>query len=177
MSTHFARYLFSALLIAALSACGGSDDSPSPTSPTASSMTMTHWGVDFSAGYSPSDVNDTPIDWADQDGYTVTWSDTGYVTGEAYGSGIWFSNSGNVTDPAGLVVYIEDLGDVALSSVTSVPGNWHSVADPMPALQVDHVYVVKTQDGYAKFKVQSMDTAAMDWPVTVTYQFSSSTSF
>ncbi len=127
-------------------------------------------GVDFSTAAANAD-------WEDQDGYATTWpSGATYVDGEEYGSGLWYSN--NVYDTTNTYTYIQSFGDVSLDSITSVDTTkWLAYNAPLQSLQIGHVYVVKTRDGYAKFKVISIDTTSSDWSFTAEYKYSSTTSF
>ena len=150
------------------------DRSTSTTPPVTSSSTkktiVDHFGgIDFSE-------DDTNPVWEKQDGYAVTWSPTNYVQGEEYGKAIWYSN--NAIDPSNTYIYIQSLGNVSLDSVSSVDTTaWHLASDPLQSLQKDSVYVVKTLDGYAKFKVLSLDFVSEDWNFEAEYQYSSTTNF
>ncbi|MEA2099650.1 MAG: hypothetical protein U9P72_05940, partial [Campylobacterota bacterium] len=133
---------------------------------TVEQLVIDHYnGVDFSA-------KGTGVD-----GYTTTWSPTGYyVDGEEYGSGLWYSNG--LYDITQTYVYIQSFGDVSLDSITSVNTTaWHPYGDALESLQLNHVYVVKTEDGYVKFKVLSLDSQSDNWNFTASYQFSSNTIF
>ena len=181
MSLLFKKY-FVILVTIFMVGCGSSSDDSSPTSSDGSDsssnasysqMTISHMnGADFSEG-------GTAADWELQDGYTTVWSSTGYyVSGESYGSGVWYSN--NVSDDQSAVIYIQALGNVDLNSVTSVDTTaWHTYGTPLQSLQVNNVYVVKTRDGYAKFKVVSLDlnSSSFDWGFTADYKYSATTSF
>ena len=99
-----------------------------------------------------------------------------YVDGEEYGSGLWYSNG--VYDSTQTYEYIQSFGDVSLASVTSVnTTTWHPYGTALQSLQLNHVYVVKTEDGYAKFKVLSLDSVSDNWNFTASYEYSSTTSF
>ncbi len=159
---------------------------PTPASPVASTVLMGHFnGVDFSAGEGEeaSCNSTTSVAWENQDAYIITWAPTsaGYVTGEADATGaavaglVWYNS--NEADPAGINYYLQDMGAVSLDSVTSVPGNWPLLSDPVAALKVGSTYVVKTLDGYAKFNVSAIDTTLTCTPVTVSYVASTSTTF
>jgi len=126
-------------------------------------------GVDFSE-------DDNNATWDKQDGYTVTWSPTTYIEGEEKDKAIWYSN--NVLDTTNTYIYIQSLGKVSLDSVTSVDTTaWHLSTEPLQSLQKDFVYVVKTLDGYAKFKVISLDFVSEEWNFKAEYQYSSTTNF
>ena len=171
MSLLFKKY-FVILITVFLVGCGSSSDDDSTGSSSYSQMVISHFnGADFSE-------SSTTTEWEKQDGYTTSWSPTtSYVSGESYGSGLWYSNS--VYDDQSAVVYIQSLGNVDLDSVESVDTNsWHAYGTPLQSLQVNNVYVVKTRDGYAKFKVVSLDlNSSTDWNFTADYEYSSTTSF
>jgi len=142
-----------------------------PSNTTTKRLTIGHsGGVDFSE-------NNTNVEWEKQDGYTVTWSPSGkYVAGEKNGNGVWYQN--NVSDTTNTYIYIQSLGKVKLSSVTSVDITaWHPYDTALKSLQKDNVYVVKTKDGYAKFKVLSIDFTSNNWNFKAEYQYSQTTSF
>jgi hypothetical protein len=144
---------------------------------TSQQTNLTHEGFDFSAGAA------APNDWNSTDGYITVWAARAYPAGYAYGAGFWWTPA----DSDSSVIPIQDMGTVALSSVTAVPSNWAYVAGTGDyPLMTDHVYVVKARDGYAKFKVLSMSGMeyAVDtnwdpfrWTVAVEYAYTSGTSF
>ena len=173
MSLLFKKY-FVILVAVFIVGCGSSsdDDSTGSSGSSYSQMVISHFnGADFSESA-------TSTDWEEQDGYATAWPTGGsYVDGEAWGSGLWYSN--NVYDDQSAVTYIQSLGNVDLDTVTTVDTNsWHTYGDPLQSLQVNNVYVVKTRDGYAKFKVVSLDlNSSTDWNFTADYKYSSTTSF
>lgn len=144
--------------------------------PKASQTLLTHEGFDFSAGAAPAN-------WDATDGYITVWTTKDYPAGYAYGGGFWWSPY----DSSGSETPIKDMGEVALSSVTSVPTDWTYVSGSgVYPLMANHVYVVKARDGYAKFKVISLsglEYAAESnwdpsrWQVTVEYGYTAGTSF
>jgi len=141
----------------------------STTSKTFDKITVAHnSGVDF------SEKNNTN-DFKMQDGYAVPWSPTSvYATGEKWGSGVWYVN--NVTDSTNTHIYIQELGNIDLSSVSSVDKTaWLPYGSKLKSLQIGYVYVVKTKDGYAKFKVQSVNVK--DWSFIATYSYSKNGTF
>lgn len=162
---------FITLLTVFLVGCGSSSDDSSTSGSSTNTITIGHMGgVDFSE-------DSTNADWEQQDGYTTTWSQNGYyISGEEYGSGLWYSN--NVYDTTSTYLYIQSFGNVSLDSITSVDTNaWHPYGTALQSLQLNHVYVVKTRDGYAKFKVTSLNPNGEDWNFTAEYVYSKTTSF
>ena len=126
-------------------------------------------GIDFSEDNNFS-VGDK------QDGYAVVWSPTTYVEGEEWGKGVWFNV--NVSDATNTYIYIQSLGDVSLDSVTSIDTTaWHLASNALKSLEENNVYVVKTKDGYAKFKVLSIDFISDNWNFTAEYKYSSTRNF
>lgn len=126
-------------------------------------------GIDFSKDNNLSNGEE-------QDGYAVVWSPSKYVTGEEYGKGIWYNT--NVSDPSNTYRYIQALGEVDLDSVTSIDTTaWYPYNDALKSLQKNEVYVVKTRDGYAKFKVLSVDFISSDWNFEAEYVFSPTNTF
>jgi hypothetical protein len=162
------KYLIIGLLLIGFTGCGSSNTS----SEGFERITISHMGgVDFSE-------NSSEAEWDNQDGYTVAWSPTGmYLSGEARDSGLlWYSN--NASDNTS--IYLQDLGVVTLASVKSIDETqWLSSTEAQPALKIGHVYVVKTRDGFAKFKVIEfdLDEENFNWSFTAEYVFSTSTTF
>ena len=113
----------------------------------------------------------------EQDGYAADWSPTEeYVAGEQSGSGLWYHN--NVRDEMNHYIYIQSFGDIDLATITEVDENaWLPANSKLKSLQIDDVYVVKTHDGYAKFKVVSLDADKDGGTFVATYQYSETTSF
>ena len=147
--------------------CPASTDSTgdlTSTDSTTKEMILVHAGVDFSADA----VGDAIVDPNNnRDGETIAWPpspNTWYYSD----TDVWFRPTAN-TDQAS---FTKDMGAVTLSSVTTVPTTWDGGVDQdLPALQVDHVYVVKCLDGYAKFLVKAIRTDP-DWEADVEYVFS-----
>ena len=132
-------------------------------------LILVHGGVDFSADA----VGDAIVDPNNnRDGETIGWPpspNTWYYSLTE----VWFRPTAN-TDEAS---FTKDMGAVTLSSVTTVPTTWDGGVDQdLPALQVDHVYVVKCLDGYAKFLVKAIRTDP-DWEADVEYAFTSGNTF
>lgn len=144
--------------------------------PKSSQVTLTHDGFDFSAGA-------TAANWDVTDGYLTVWTNQDYPSGHAYGSGIWWSPY----DTSSTETPIQDMGEVALASVTTIPTNWTYVSGTgVYPLMVNHTYVVKARDGYGKFKVvsisgleyaQNNNWDPYRWQVVAEYGYTSGTSF
>jgi len=166
MSYLFKKF-FTILIMVFLVGCGSSDSTE--TGSSTKDITISHLeGVDFSQ-------NSTNPEWEEQDGYAIFWSPSYvYISGEESGSGVWYSN--NVSDETFTYIYIQSLGNVSLDSVTSVDTTaWPSNTSAIKSLQVGDVYIVKARDGYAKFKVKSINTDNLNF--TAEYAYSSTTTF
>ncbi len=132
-------------------------------------LTLVHGGVDFSTGTVGDPVTG---DVANSDGNTIGWTPMPNNRVDS-NTEVWFRPSSNTVTEN----FISDMGAVALSSVTTIPTTWDGgVEQDLPALQVDHVYVVKCLDGYAKFLVKATRTTP-DWEADVEYVFTSGTTF
>jgi len=132
-------------------------------------LTLAHWGVDFSTGAVGDPVTG---DVADSDGAIITWTPlpSNRVDSDTE---VWFRPDSNTATEN----FISDMGAVALSSVTTIPAEWDGgPGQDLPALQVDHVYVVKCLDGYAKFLVTATRVTP-DWEADVEYVYTSGTTF
>lgn len=135
--------------------------------------TLVHEGFDFTTG--------TATNGANYDGETISWSPdtlTSTVEGVTYaqGSYIWWRAASPLdVDTTG---YQKHMGQVALSTITSIPTTWDTGSAIMPLL-AGHSYVVKClPSGYAKFQVTSVGTVgAASWPATVEYSFTTGSSF
>ena len=137
---------------------------------TAKTATLAHWGFDFSEGVSGSEAGG---DVDNADGETIGWSPWPTVWTDGGGTSVWWRSRENTADTN----FTKDMGEVTLASVTTVPTTWDGTTDAsLPALQVNHVYVVKCIDGYAKFLVTALrvDTG---WEADVEYEYTSGTSF
>ncbi len=113
---------------------------------------ITHHGFDFSSGKIGSD------------GETISWCPGG--SNPNYAKGVWWRSSGKTQ--------YKNMGNISLSSITSVPATWDNPAVP---LLPGNAYVIKCQDGYAAIKVISVDANSNLWPVKVEYKFTSGNSF
>ncbi|GAB6042506.1 hypothetical protein [Endothiovibrio diazotrophicus] len=151
---------------------------PLTTSSGATRVTMTHEGFDFSTG-------NTAPEWEQSDGYITAWAAVGFPSGYEWGSALWFTPYQFANAANG--IYIMDLGEVSLDSVTTVPSDW-SYAEGMTdnPLIVGHVYLVHARDGYAKFQVVSVsdmtgvtqdDFDPTVWSAEIDYVYTSGNSF
>ena len=148
----------------------------SNTAATGTKVTLTHDGFDFSAGIISSS-------WDEIDGYITVWAPQDYPAGYEYGKAFWWTPAAYDNS----ITHILDMGEVALSSITSVPGDWSYVSGTGNyPLIVNHAYVIKAKDGYAKFKVSSLNglnSAAnstwdpMKWEIKGEYEFTTGASF
>lgn len=184
-----------------LSGCKGGDDDNDSSSGTAATgetntatgsdssneietktLTLSHGDFDFSAGKANDTAQTSEVAYDDSDGYLIFWSFTNqYPEGYAWGDGLWFSPY--LQDTQSQVYYVQHLGEVSLDSVTTVDENsWPALSTEQMPLLVNHVYVVKAQDGYVKFKVLELTTptSAVDYKydtAKVEYQFSNTPDF
>lgn len=183
-----------------LAGCNGSDDDDSNSGTTSTSetntptdtgssnetstqtLTLSHGDFDFSAGKANDTASTSEVAYDDSDGYLIFWSFTNqYPEGYGWGDGLWFSPY--LQDNQSQVYYVQHLGEVELDSVTTVDDTlWPALGTEQTPLLVDHVYVVKTQDGYVKFKVLELTTptSAVDYKydtAKVEYQFSTTPAF
>lgn len=124
--------------------------------------TLTHGGYDFSNGNIPSD-------YTLADGETINWCpdyqnpNPNYINHDQW---IWWRTNDFNTE------FQKDYGNIDLKTINSAPSTWDSVINP---LLTDHCYVVKCNDGYAKFKVLSV--GFHDFDVEVKYEYSTSNTF
>ncbi len=141
---------------------------------TVKSATLKHFGFDFSEGTAGSfETGDVP----NSDGRTIGWSPEPTVWTMGDGNSVWWHSGANTATTN----YSKDFGAVSLDSVTAIPTTWDGTTDAsLPPLAVNHVYVVKCIDGYAKFLVKAVraDAAAAPvWEADVDYVFTSGDSF
>jgi len=153
-----------------LAACGtesssGNDDNNGSVEYT--TAVLNHFGFDFSENASG---NETDGDLAIEvrDGDIIVWPPAPTTSTE---DGLWFR-----TEVDNAKNYLKDMGEVALSSVTAIPASWDAEdGGDLPPLQLNHVYVVKCLDGYAKFLVTELtDPNGPIWEAQVKYYFTSS---
>jgi len=119
-----------------------------------------HFGYDFSLNSS-----DTTAPGYVDDGWSNAWGCGGAVAPTTAGV-FWCPNPTNTSEK------FKDMGAVAFSSVTGLPATWDS---PIEAVQVGHVYIAETADGYVVFKVTAIDTTT--WDMTVDFLYSATGTF
>ncbi len=158
-------------IIAFIGLQGCNITSDSTNSSSTKTVTLHHFGFDFSTGETAA----TGATITTSDGDTIGWSPTyAYISGEASNSGVWFRPSEQ--DPNSAVIYVKDMGDVELSGITQVFDNWPASTAAIAALVTGHVYVAKLPDGYVKFKVTEI-VGGVTWEVKVEYVYSATASF
>lgn len=148
-----------------------SDTSQEDDGSTAIAATLTHSGFDFSEnnGTPPPGGGDVP----NADGETIGWSPSPTVWTAGDGTSVWWRTRSN-DDTTN---YTKDFGEVSLDSVTTVPTTWDGTTTAsLPPLMVNHVYVVKCLDGYAKFLVKAIRTDT-GWEADVEFVFTSGMTF
>jgi len=142
------------------------------TTPSSSSTIATfgHNGFDFSENTEPT--------WENTDLYTVWWTNYTYPSGYANYDGVWATNWDSSIIP------VKDQGMVSLDSVTTIPTDWTSSSTMIDyPLQLNHVYISKTRDGYVKFKVLALPNLPLDpnnignVEIQVEYVYTSGNSF
>lgn len=121
-----------------------------------STLTITHNGVDWSSAQT------TDVDWEDADGETIGWCEPGTRIDAI--TGLWYRSFND---------NVYRVGNVDLSSVSSVNTNgWSSDVCSTPLANGD-VWVAECKDGYVKFKVIDQGTLnSQNWEVEVEYEFS-----
>ncbi len=150
---------------------GCDKDNPSePQADGVKSMTMVHFGVDFSEGKAATSDGSVVIDTPD--GETIGWCPTG--NGGGWGTGVWYRPiSGKQYKTTA-----RELGDVTKADTTL----WDNDLLDSPLRNGD-IWVSQCQDGFVAFKVidAPMDSAAVAnnpmWEVKVQYKFSTSINF
>ena len=147
------------------------------TTPTENKFsTIDHSGFDFSTNEHGTNS---------QDFYITAWPTSDFGSSYAWGSGVWISSASNELSYG--AVSVLDQGNVDLASVTNIPSNSDFVLSSEevdPPLQVNHVYLIKALDGYAKFKVISIspdpfsgDNLINDMKIEIEYVYTSGSSF
>jgi len=130
-------------------------------------VTLTHNGFDFSAG-----KTDT-LNWQNNDCDLIGWhsgilgSHPTYASNTTY---TWIRN--DQVDTVNYQTWIKNYGNVDETTITSTTVNNDSIIDP---LFVGDVWVVKCHDGFAKFKVLSVDGVA--WEASVKFVYTASSTF
>lgn len=142
------------------------------STPQYKTATVTHSGFDFSTG-------EVGPEWEQQDFYLTAWANTNYPTGYEWGSGIWV----NTYDYS--QIHVMDQGEVELSSVTEIPTDWSVPVGAVDyPLQLNHVYILRARDGFAKFKVVSLSPSGTvgenqigEMQIEIEYEYTEGTSF
>ena len=156
------------------SSCKKEDSNPTTAATGAKTMTMNHWGVDFSEGVTGSAAN--YLDQNKVDGDVINWCE--YSTGGTnyYGLLLAFRPNSNK-------MYKVTSSDLA--GVTTIDtSKWNSNVDcGSVKLVPNDIWVIKAVDGYVAFKVleaaQDSATIAANFEneVKVEYKFSSTLNF
>ncbi|MEE8408380.1 MAG: hypothetical protein V3T05_02125 [Myxococcota bacterium] len=159
------RVLATAFAALAITGCG--DDDAKPAEPDYPAAILTQDGFDFSRGA-------VPAARADSDGDTVAWAPSPSLFASGNDGELWFRAAANDAQTS----FIRDMGDALLGSIKEAPTAWDGGAGvALPPLQKDHAYVVKCLDGFAKFKIGSIDSGVAGWPVAVDYDYSAVSTF
>ncbi len=119
-----------------------------------------HMGYDFSLS-----TDDNSTEGYIDDGMTNTWGCNDSPTT----TGVFWCPSSYTT-----AAQFKDMGAVELSSIINTPTEFDS---PIEALQVNHVYVVSTADGYVKFRVDAIHPDSSMWTVVVEPVYTSGSAF
>ena len=156
--------LFAVLICVFISACDDNNSTgPGDTNGAYKTATITHWGIDFSAG-----ISDT-VSWENNDGYTMAWSPAGGRHGEGiwYGTSFWPDRTQN-------------LGDADIHSITSMDTATAAWDTLPPPLSKNDVILAQCLDGFVKFKVTAdVDTSSANpyWGIQVMYLFATELPF
>lgn len=168
----FAISLITVTGLVMLNSCEADDTNSTGPGTGESTLTISHWGVDWSKGHAGSEGNEVPYDSGD--GYTVSWCPVGDRVDGVFG--LWYS-------PYMYPVKVMKLEATELSEVTSIDTTqWATTVCSIP-LQNGEVWAAEARDGFVVFKVVSTltDSAAIaqshDWPVSVEYKYSATTEF
>ncbi len=163
------------ILLASVLFVYGCSQTATTGSSSAFTLVLTHYGSDFSAqNSSDGTVSDLPT--TEADGATISWApaETTAPADAPSGSMWWRSSYYISTNEATIKGY----GEVEPGSVTSIPSSWDGTPGAtLEPLALNHVYVVRCLDGYAKFKVLELPAVGAAWNVTVEAYYTSGTSF
>jgi hypothetical protein len=144
------------------------DPDPIPNNNSAyKTVTLTHDGFDFSAGHSDT------VDWQNNDCDLIGWHSGILASHPTYASNTtytWIRN--DQVDNVNYQSWVKNYGNIDETTITSTTVNNDSIIDP---LLVGDVWVVKCHDGFAKFKVLSVN--GVDWEANVKYVYTSTNSF
>lgn len=167
MTKHF---LFVAILIlsVALFSCDKKEENPVDPALGTKTITIQHFGVDFSAGLTGGEITDIN----GFDGETIAWCPNGNQGG--WGIGIWWR-------PTTEKMYRVGAGN--LTDITSVDTTrWSNDVCATPLVNGD-LWVTQSTDGYVVFKVLDVATDSASiandplWSAKVEYKYSSSINF
>lgn len=140
------------------------DNSTEPTD-NQSTLTMSHWGVDWSEGIVGGEGSE--LDYENSDGETIAWCPNG--NGGGWETGVWYRT---VTDK------MYKMGNGDLDDYSKIDeSRWDDdVCDS--SLNNGDVWGAECRDGYVIFKVKEQpDPKQQDWAVNVDYKFSETTQF
>jgi len=158
-----------ALILFVISSCKSTDD---PTAPENSvkTLTMAHFGVDWSEGKAAASDGSVVIN--NPDGETIGWCPNG--NGSGWGTGVWYRAFNDK---------VYRIGAGNLSDIASIDTSlWSNDVCATPLVNGD-LWAAQCQDGYVVFKVLNapMDSAAIAnnpmWEVKVEYKYSAGTGF
>ncbi len=124
-------------------------------------MTINHWGVDWSKGT----VGGIDGDVDDADGETIGWC----PNGSGGGSGVWYRAHSEK-------YYFVGTGSIDdISSINTTM--WDNDICDKP-LKKDDIWATEVNDGYVVFKVlEDPNPEDHNWSVKVQYKYSTSTNF
>ncbi|GAB1349472.1 hypothetical protein MASR1M107_16860 [Ignavibacteriales bacterium] len=160
-----------AIIFVALNGCKKDDAGTNPTTPTTKTMTLAHFGVDFSEGK----VGDpgTPLANEKIDGETIAWCPNG--SGGGWMQGIWFRSRDDK---------LYRIGPGDLATIKSIDTTKWSADVCGTALKNGDIWAAKALDGFVVFKVTAVATDSAGiangpatWPATIEYKFSTTTTF
>ncbi|MDP2302415.1 MAG: hypothetical protein Q8N03_08330 [Ignavibacteria bacterium] len=158
------KFFITGLLLTAISFAFFSCKDDATTEPTVTTKTITinHWGVDWSKGVVGTEGNDAP----EADGETINWC----PNGAGGGSGIYYRAR---------TEKLYRINTAALSSITTLDTTkWDDDVCDTPLTNGD-LWAAKALDGFVVFKVLELPTDPNDfnWKVKVEYKFSTTLTF
>ncbi len=164
-------FVITLIVFVSFSGCKKDDAGTNPTVPTAKTMTLSHFGVDWSEGKAGNET--TQIDNAKNDGETIAWCPNG--NGGGWMTSLWYRSREDK---------IMKVGTGDLLSVTTIDTTkWSNDVCATPLRNGD-IWAAKTLDGYVIFKVTAVaaDSAGIangpaTWPATVEYIYSPTVNF
>ncbi len=164
-------FVITLIVIVSFSGCKKDDAGTNPTVPTTKTMTLSHWGVDWSEGKAGDPNNQ--MDPNKIDGETIAWCPNG--NGGGWMTGIWFRSREDK---------IMRVGTGDLLSVTTLDTTKWSNDVCGTALKPGDIWATKAIDGYVIFKVTAVATDSAGiangpatWPATVEYIHSTTINF